>query len=74
MQARSLAGAPLGPHTRSMEAKKAKNPYAMTLAELERQTHVPFENQVTEQEGVRPGNSGNNWDELQRLMLLAGGA
>ena len=56
-----------------MEAEKGKNPYAMTLAELERQAHVPFEDQVTEHEGVRPVDSRNDWDELQRLILLASG-
>ncbi len=57
-----------------MEAKRSKNPYAMTLAELESATRIPFEEQVTEQEAVRPVDSGNEWDELKRQMLLAGGA
>lgn len=62
-----------GPHTRSMAAKPSENPYAMTLAELERGTRIPFEDQVTEQEATRPVDSGTDWDQLRRQMLLAGG-
>ena len=64
----------VGPHTRCMAAKTGKNPYAMTLADLERETRVAFEDQVTEQEAVRPMDSGTDLDELRRQLLLAGGA
>lgn len=60
-------------HTQSVGDEK-KSPYAVSLSELERATRVPLDDQVTQQEMVRPVDSDSRWDEEHRQLHLAGGA
>lgn len=49
------------------------NPYAGTLEDLERSVQVPPEDQVIEQPSTPPPALGSTWDEVQRMLKMAGG-
>ena len=50
------------------------NPYRMTLAELEEQVHVQYEDLVTEQPTPPARDSSAEWDDDHRQLRLAGGS
>jgi hypothetical protein len=57
-----------------MTGGEQPNPYQVSLADLEKQTHVAFEDQTTAQPtAVRP-DTDTDGDEARRQLHLAGGA
>ena len=57
-----------------MTSAERPNPYEVSLADLEKQAHVPFEDQTTAQPtAVRP-DTDTDGDETRRQLHLAGGA
>jgi len=63
-----------GTDSRDMTSAERPNPYEVSLADLEKQAHVPFEDQTTAQPtAVRP-DTDTDGDETRRQLHLAGGA
>lgn len=50
------------------------NPYQVSLVELEKQVHVPFEDQTTAQPTTVRPDTDTDGDETRRQLHLAGGA
>jgi hypothetical protein len=50
------------------------SPFAVPLADLEREARVPLEEQITEGADAHGRDSGWAWDEERRQAQLAGGA
>jgi hypothetical protein len=51
-----------------------KNPYRMTLAELEEQVHVPYKDLVAEHPTPPARDASAEWEDDHRQLRLAGGA
>ena len=57
-----------------MRETPATNPYAVSLEALERQSHVPVEEQIEEVPDGSNSDSAWAWEEERRQARLAGGA
>ena len=55
-------------------ADPAPTPYRMTLAQLEAEVRVPYEDLVAEQPTPPIRDPSSAWDEERRQLRLAGGA
>jgi hypothetical protein len=57
-----------------MSSPEKVSPYAVSLDELEREVHVPVEDQSTEQPTGAAGETSSDWEQTRRETRLAGGA
>jgi hypothetical protein len=60
--------------SRAVSGPEKVNPYAVALDDLEHETHVPYEDQTTEQPVSTAADSDSEWDKARRQARLAGGA
>ncbi len=61
-------------HAEVMAATVPENKYAVSLDDLEASTHVPLEDQTTEQQSAPPDVTDAEQLEERRQFRLAGGA